>query len=240
MALGPDYRTRTVSRTGVAATEIDLGLRQYMLRVYNYMLGGLALTGLVAYAVVSNAAIAEIVFPLRWVALIATFGIVLFMSFRLHAMQATTAQILFWVYAALMGVWLSPIVLIYTGASVAKTFFVTAGMFGAMSLYGYTTKRDLTSIGSFLVMGLFGLIIAMVVNIFMQSAAMDFAISVLGVVIFTGLTAWDTQKIKEWYAEFDEGGVMTKKAVMGALSLYLDFLNMFLFLLRLLGAARSN
>jgi FtsH-binding integral membrane protein len=223
-----------------SAADIDVGLRQYMLKVYDYMAGGLVLTGLVAFAVVTVPAVAQVVFPLRFVAFFATLGIAFFMGFRIHKMRVGTAQALFWGYAALMGVWISPILLIYTGASMAKTFFITAGMFAGMSLYGYTTKRDLSQFGSFLVMGLIGLLLAIVVNLFLHSPAVDFAISILGVLIFTGLTAWDTQRIKEWYIEQDAAEVMTKKAIQGALQLYLDFLNLFLFLLRFLGVARSN
>jgi FtsH-binding integral membrane protein len=238
MAIGPEEKYMTAAQAGVA--DIDVGLRQYMLKVYDYMAGGLVLTGLVAFAAVNIPSVYEIVFPLRFVALFATFGIVLFMGFRIHSMRASTAQALFWTYAALMGIWISPILLMYTGASIAKTFFITAGTFAAMSLYGYTTKRDLSQFGSFLVMGVFGLILAIVVNWFLRSPAIDFGISVIGVLIFTGLTAWDTQRIKEWYAEQDAGEVMAKKAILGALELYLDFLNLFLFLLRFLGVSRSN
>jgi FtsH-binding integral membrane protein len=238
MAIGPERNYMTRAQAGAA--DIDVGLRQYMLKVYDYMAGGLVLTGLVAFAAVNIPAVYEILFPLRFVALFATFGIALFMGFRINTMRASTAQALFWIYAALMGIWISPILLMYTGASIAKTFFITAGTFAAMSLYGYTTKRDLSQFGSFLVMGLFGLILAIVVNLFLRSPAVDFAISILGVLIFTGLTAWDTQRIKEWYYEHDAAEVMTKKAIQSALQLYLDFLNLFLFLLRFLGVARSN
>jgi FtsH-binding integral membrane protein len=238
MAIGPERKYMTAAQAGVA--DIDVGLRQYMLKVYDYMAGGLVLTGLVAFAAVNIPAVYEILFPLRFIALFATLGIALFMGFRIHAMKAGTAQALFWAYAALMGVWISPILLMYTGASIAQTFFITAGTFAAMSLYGYTTKRDLSQFGSFLVMGLIGLVLAIVVNLFLRSPAIDFAISILGVLIFTGLTAWDTQRIKEWYMEQDAADVMTKKAIQGALQLYLDFLNLFLFLLRFLGVARSN
>jgi len=238
MALGPEYRT--VSRTGTTAVGIDAGLRQYMLRVYNYMLGGLLLTGAIAYAAVAVPSVAEVLFPLRWVALFGTLGIALFMGFRIHAMSAVTAQVMFWAFAGLMGVWISPIAYIYTGASIAKTFFVCAATFAAMSLYGYTTKADLSRFASFLIMGLIGLFLAMVVNLFLASPALDFAISAIGVLLFTGLTAWDTQRIKEWYVEYDAGDVALKKAVYGALQLYLDFINLFLFLLRFLGVARNN
>jgi len=238
MAIGPERKYMTAAQAGVA--DIDVGLRQYMLRVYNYMIGGLALTGAIAYAALAVPAVAEVIFPLRWIALFGTLGIAFFMGFRIHSMKATTAQALFWAFAALMGVWISPIAFVYTGASIAKTFFITAGTFAAMSLYGYTTKTDLSRFGSFLIMGLIGLFLAIVVNMFLASPAMDFAISVIGVLLFTGLTAWDTQKIKEWYAESDGGDVALKKAVYGALNLYMDFINLFLFLLRFLGVARSN
>jgi len=238
MAIGPERKFMTAAQAGVA--DIDVGLRQYMLKVYDYMAGGLVLTGLVAFAVVNVPGVAQVVFPLRWVAFFATLGIALFMGFRIHTMRASTAQALFWGYAAMMGVWISPILLMYTGASMAKTFFITAGTFAAMSLYGYTTKRDLSQFGAFLFMGLIGLLLAIVVNLFLHRPAVDFAISILGVLIFTGLTAWDTQRIKEWYAEQDAAEVMTKKAIQGALQLYLDFLNLFLFLLRFLGVVRSN
>jgi uncharacterized protein len=237
MAVGPDRNYVTQPQTRAGATEIDVGLRKYMLGVYNYMMIGLALTGLVAYAIASIPALQAAVIgtPIMWVAMFGTLGLVFFLSFRIHKMSPAVAQTTFWVYAALNGVWLSGIVHAYTDASLARAFLVTAGTFAAMSLYGYTTKRDLTAIGSFLFMGLIGLLLAMVVNIFLGSPAVDFAISVIGVLIFTGLTAWDTQKIKQWYAEADGHEVVTRKSIMGALQLYLDFINLFLFLLRFLG-----
>jgi FtsH-binding integral membrane protein len=234
---------------GGAAVAIDEGLRAHMVRVYNYMTIGLVLTGAVAYAV-ANTSFGTIFFdfsaggsglsPLGWVALFAPFGLVLLLSFGIQRMSVGTAQLVFWAYAALMGVSLAPILLIYTGASVAKVFFITAGTFGAMSLYGYTTRRDLSAIGSFLIMGLIGLLIAVIVNIFLASAALDWAISIIGVAIFTGLTAWDTQKIKEQYYVGDDGSVAGRKAIMGALALYLDFINLFMFLIRILGDRRSG
>ncbi len=241
----PAYGT-TVARG--AAGAIDQGLRAHMVRVYNYMTIGLVLTGAVAWAV-ANTSLGDIFFAttatggfslsmLGWVALIAPLGLVLLLSFGIQRMSVGTAQAVFWGYAAIMGVSLAPILLLYTGASVAKVFFITAGTFGAMSLWGYTTKRDLSAMGSFLMMGVFGLIIAMVVNIFLASAAVDFAISILGVLIFTGLTAFDTQKIKEIYYVGDDGAVAGRKAIMGALTLYLDFINLFLFLIRIMGDRR--
>jgi FtsH-binding integral membrane protein len=173
--------------------------------------------------------------PLRWVVMLAPLGMVFFLSFRIHKMSVAAAQTTFWIYAALMGLSLSSIFLVFTGQSIVQTFFVTAASFGALSLYGYTTKRDLTAMGSFLIMGLFGLIIASIVNIFLASSAMAFAISVIGVLIFAGLTAYDTQKIKEMYFDGDDTAVMGRKAIMGALTLYLDFVNLFMFMLQFLG-----
>ena len=232
---------------------IDAGLRAYMLRVYNYMAAGVALTGVVAWftysaAVVTNfagqvvglTAFGQAIFggPLTIVLVLGTLGIVFFLSFRISHLQASTAFALFMAYAALLGLMLSTVFLQYTGASITRTFFISAASFGALSLYGYTTQRDLSPVGSFLVMGLFGLILAMVVNIFLKSSGLEFAISAIGVLIFAGLTAWDTQRIKEMYSVNDDGTVAGRKAVMGALTLYLDFINLFLFLLRFLGDRR--
>ena len=230
--------TRTVSRSSAGA--LDQGLRSYMLGIYNYMALGLGLTGLVATLVASSPALLQAIYgsPLQFVVMLAPVGFVLFLSFRLHAIQSSTAQMLFWAYAGLMGLSLSWIFLAYTGASVAKVFFVTAGTFGAMSLYGYTTQKDLTGMGSFLLMGLIGLVLASLVNIFLKSSAFEFVISAIGVLIFTGLTAYDTQVIKGEYFEGDDREVMMKKSIMGALRLYLDFINLFLHLLRFLGDRR--
>ncbi|HEX6094255.1 MAG TPA: Bax inhibitor-1/YccA family protein [Dongiaceae bacterium] len=244
MAMGPDYRT--VSRTGAEVAGIDAGLRQYMLRIYNYMAGGVALTGIVAYVfsnmVMNSPELATAVYgsPIKWVIIFAPLGFALLFGMRIQTMAASTAQMLFWAFAAIMGLSMASIFLLYTQESIARTFFISAGMFGAMSLYGYTTKRDLTGWGSFLFMGVIGLILASIVNIFMGSSALGFAISVIGVLVFTGLTAYDTQKIKEMYSEYDEGGTMTKKAILGAFNLYLDFINLFVMLLRLTGTVRSN
>ena len=239
-----NYQTRTAQTGAQAGAMIDQGLRSYMLRVYNLMAFGLAITGLVAFFA-SQAAFsggqltafgqAIYVSPLKWVVMLAPLALVFFMSFRIHTMSVSAAQTTFWVYAGLMGLSLSSIFLIYTGASIVQTFFVSAAAFGALSLFGYTTKRDLSAMGSFLVMGLFGLIIASIVNIFLQSSALDFAISAIGVLVFAGLTAWDTQQIKEMYYEGDGALVAGRKAIMGALRLYLDFINMFMFLLQFLG-----
>jgi hypothetical protein len=173
-----------------------------------------------------------------WVVMLAPLGVVFYMSFGIRKMSAAKAQGTFWVFAALMGASLSSIFLVYTGASITRVFFITAGTFGGMSIYGYTTKRDLTKLGSFLMMGLIGIIIASIVNIFMKSTMMYFVISILGVLIFVGLTAYDTQKIKNMYLVSDSGEIMGKKAVMGALTLYLDFINLFIMLLRLFGQRR--
>jgi uncharacterized protein len=237
-------RVNMTPRTGATAV-VDEGLRSYMLRVYNYMAGGVALTGAAAYgtfhAAVDQAGnltpFGAAVFqgPLMWVLLFAPLAMVMVLSFGIHRMSVGAAQLAFWVYAGLMGVSLASLGLVYTSGSIAQAFFVSAAAFGALSLYGYTTKRDLTGWGSFLFMGLIGLIIASVVNIFMASSAMSFIISAAGVLIFTGLTAYDTQKIKEMYFEADDVAVMGRKAIMGALSLYLDFINLFLSILRLFG-----
>ncbi len=251
MALGPQRRFAT----SVAADRvlIDEGLRQYMLRVYNYMASGLAITGLVAWLaaqasivtgpsgeIVALTSFGETLFasPLMWVVILAPLGFVFFLSARINKMSASAAQTTFWLFAGVMGLSLASIFLAFTGTSITRVFFITASVFGAMSLYGYTTKKDLSGWGSFLFMGLIGIIIAMIVNIFMQSTAMHFVISVIGVIIFTGLTAYDTQAIKEMYRERDGSEVMSKKAIMGALRLYLDFINLFMMLLRLFGARR--
>ena len=236
-----NYQSRPGQSGYQSAAMIDEGLRAYMLKVYNLMALGLAITGIAAYGTYllaySNPAFAQLIFasPLKWVIVLAPVALVFFMSFRIHTMSVSAAQTTFWVYAALMGLSLSSIFMVYTGASIVQTFFVTAASFGALSLYGYTTKRDLSAMGSFLIMGLFGLIIASLVNIFLASSALEFAISVIGVLLFAGLTAYDTQTIKESYYEADGADVAGRKAIMGALQLYLEFINLFLFLLRFLG-----
>ena len=219
---------------------IDAGLRDYMLRVYNYMTGGLALTGLVAYAVAATPSVFNTIYGsgLSFLVMLSPLAFVLVLSFGIHKLKASTAQMLYWAFAAVMGLSLAHIFIIYTGTSIARVFFITAGTFGAMSLYGYTTKRDLTAWRSFLFMGLIGIIIASIVNMFIQSTMMHFLISVVGVLVFVGLTAYDTQKIKESYSAGDGSETMAKKSIMGALRLYLDFINLFLMLLRLFGARR--
>ena len=239
MAIGPDRRYMTA--TQAYAAQIDVGLRQYMMRVYDYMAGGLVLTGLVAFGVAQSDTLLRAIYgtPLQWVVIFAPLAIVLFLGSRVQSMSAGAAQATFWVFAAAMGLSLSYIFVAYTHASIARVFFVTAGTFAGMSLYGYTTKRDLSAMGSFLIMGVWGIILALIVNIFLKSAALDFALSIIGVLVFTGLTAFDTQRIKEWYSEVDGSDVMAKKAIMGALRLYLDFINLFTFLLRFMGASRN-
>jgi FtsH-binding integral membrane protein len=235
------------------AVAYDMGLRAHMIRVYNYMAGGVALTGVVAWltfqmAVVTNASgtiigltpFGQTMFgsPLKWVIVLAPLGLVFFMSFRIANLQASTARTLFFVYAGALGLSLATIFMVYTQTSITRVFFISAASFGALSLYGYTTKRSLDAMGSFLIMGVIGLLIAMVVNMFLGSSMLQWMISILGVGIFAGLTAWDTQKIKEFYDPMDDGTVAGRKAVMGALSLYLDFINMFQFLLQLMGDRR--
>ena len=226
------------------AVTYDMGLRAHMIRVYNYMAGGVALTGAVAWLTyqyaASNPAFAHALFgtPLIWVVMLAPLGLVFFLSFRIGHLQASTALTLFFVYAGILGLSLATIFMAYTAMSIARVFFISAAAFGALSLYGYTTQRSLDAMGAFMVMGLFGLIIASLVNVFLKSTGLDWALSIIGILIFAGLTAWDTQKVKEMYSPMDDGTVAGRKAVMGALSLYLDFLNMFLFMLRLFGDRR--
>jgi uncharacterized protein len=244
-----DYDNRVLRGQTTAAGVIDAGLRAHMLRVYNYMLIGLALTGATAWltAETSFGQLFYHVNPLTGqmgmtllglIALFAPLGLVLFMSFRINRMSVGAAQATFWVYAALVGIGIAPILLVYTGASVAQVFFITAATFGAMSLWGYTTRSDLSGFGSFLFMGLIGVVIASIVNIFLHSAMMTFVISIIGVLVFTGLTAYDTQWIKESYVANDDGTMAGRKAIFGALRLYLDFLNLFLMLMQLLGNRR--
>jgi FtsH-binding integral membrane protein len=236
------YTDPTAGSRGVPTlgADIDAGLRQYLLRVYNYMAGGLALTGLVAYlAAVTGVYAAIYGTPLFWVVLLAPLGLVLLLGFRVERMSLGPARLIFWAYAGLVGLSLSGIFLVYTGASIAQTFFIAAAMFLGMSLYGYTTQRDLSRFGSFLFMGLIGIIVAGLVNLFLASSGLEFAISVIGVAVFTGLTAWDTQRIKLMYLQEDDEVIAGKKAIMGALALYLDFLNLFLMLTQLMGRRRD-
>jgi FtsH-binding integral membrane protein len=247
----PRYGATVTRADGV----IDAGLRAHMIRVYNYMTGALGVTGIVAwlsYQAAGGDAInlntgagltsfGQAIFsgPALLVLFFGTLGLVFFINMRINRLQVGTALTLFLVYAAVFGVFLSSVFLVYSGASIARVFFITAATFGAMSLWGYTTMRDLSAWGSFLIMGLIGIIIASLVNIFLASSALQFAISIIGVLVFTGLTAYDTQKIKEMYTVNDDGTVAGRKAVMGALTLYLDFVNLFLMLLRLFGSNRN-
>nr|CAD6599178.1 BAX inhibitor (BI)-1/YccA family protein [Rhizobium sp. TCK] len=244
MADFKNYQNRMAQGHAQAGAMIDEGLRAYMLKVYNLMALGLAITGVAAFLTWQMAVadgqltgFGQMLYasPLKWVIMLAPLGMVFFLSFRINSMSVAAAQTTFWIYAAMMGLSLSSIFLVFTGESIVQTFFVTAASFGALSLYGYTTKKDLSGFGTFLIMGLFGLIIASIVNIFLQSSAMGFAISVIGVLVFAGLTAYDTQKIKEMYWDGDEAVVAGRKAIMGALTLYLDFINLFMFLLQFLG-----
>ncbi len=246
-------RNYAATRTGYRTDQvtIDAGLRAYMIRVYNYMAAGVALTGVVAWLTFSAAVtdvggalqltqFGHLIFqsPLMWVLVLAPLGMVFFMSYRINRLSVSAALTMFFVYAGLLGLSLASIFLVYTGESITRVFFISAATFGAMSLYGYTTQRDLTGLGSFMFMGLIGIVIAMLVNMFLQSSGLAWAISVIGVLVFVGLTAYDTQSIKEMYSPMDDGTVAGRKAVMGALRLYLDFINLFLMLLRLFGDRR--
>jgi FtsH-binding integral membrane protein len=229
-----NWQNPAVARTGAL---FDEGLRQHMLKVYNYMSIGLVVTGIVAYVVGTTPALYVPIFqtPLKWVVMLAPLAFVFFFSFRIERMSASAAQTTFWAFCAVMGLSLASIFLVFTGASIARTFFIAAAMFGATSLYGYTTKRDLSQFGSFLIMGLIGVIIASLVNLFLQSSALQFAVSVIGILVFVGLTAWDTQSIKERYAENVSAESQQKLAVFGAFSLYLNFVNIFQLLLHFTG-----
>lgn len=259
MAFGPENRyafgSVAVPRADQAA--LDVGLRKYMLGVYNYMASGLLLTGIIALLVASTPSITSlfwtmvatprgvVVAPtlLGYAAMFSPLAFILVLSFGINRLSAGTAQLLYWLFAAAMGLSLSNIFLVYTGASVARVFFISAGMFAAMSIWGYTTQRDLTKMGSFMMMGLFGIIIASLVNMFIASTAMQFAISIIGVVVFVGLIAFDTQRIKSDYVAFAyaEGTeVAAKRTVFDALALYLNFINLFMLLLQLLGQRNSN
>lgn len=226
--------------TNALPAAIDADLRTYMLRVYNYMAGGLALTGAVAYVGAVSGFYTSIAgTPILWIVMLAPLAMVFFLSFRIQTMSLATAQLSFWAYAGLVGLSLSGIFLVYTGESIARVFFISAATFGATSLFGYTTRTDLSRFGSFLFMGLIGIIIASLVNMFMASSALQFAISIIGVLLFTGLTAYDTQRIKDLYTAGEDNVLTGKKAIMGALALYLDFLNLFLMLMQLFGNRRS-
>jgi len=228
------YRVGTGAQAGAV---FDEGLRQHMLRVYNYMGLGLVVTGLVAFLVSSTPALYVPIFssPLKWVVMLAPLAFVMLFSFKMQTMSAASAQAMFWAFCAVMGLSLASVFLVFTGTSIARTFFIAATMFGATSLYGYTTRRDLTQFSSFLIMGLIGVVIASLVNLFLGSTALQFAISVIGIAVFIGLTAWDTQTIKEQYAENFDAESRQKLAVFGAFSLYLNFINIFQLLLNFTG-----
>jgi len=235
-----DYETIRRTGAGVRTAQIDEGLRAYMNKVYGLMSVAMIITGVVAYVVGTSEAMLIAIFqsPLKWVVMFAPLAVVFGFGAMIHRMSAATAQIVFWVFSALMGLSISYIFAVYTGISIAQTFLVTAIAFAGLSLYGYTTKKDLSGLGTFLIMGVIGLLVASIVNIFLASSAVQFAISALGVLIFAGLTAYDTQKIKNTYVVHAHNGDsewLGKSAIMGALNLYLDFLNMFMFLLQFLG-----
>jgi FtsH-binding integral membrane protein len=229
---------------GVGEAAYDAGLRSYMLSVYNYMSSGVLLTGIVALMFSMggvNSPAAQLFMHggiLKWVVMLAPLGIVFFLGFRVHSMSETTAKALYWAFAIVMGLSMSTIFLVYTGASIAQTFFATAAAFAGLSLYGYTTKKDLSGFGTFLIMGVVGLFIAMLINLFLQSSVMSLVISAIGVLLFAGLTAYDTQKIKSMYFAVQGSDFVGKSAIMGALTLYLDFINMFTFLLQFMGDRR--
>jgi FtsH-binding integral membrane protein len=236
-----DDRTLYKNQRTIDMTDgVDQGLRAYMIQVFNYMALGLGITGLVAFTLSNSPQLMATIWGtgLQWVVILAPLAMALFLSFKINSLSFATAQLLFFVYAGLMGLSLSSIFLVFTGQSITRVFFITSSVFAAMSLYGYTTKRDLTGMGSFLLMGVIGIVIASLVNMFLKSSVMQFVISVIGVIVFTGLTAYDVQQIKEVYYEQDAQDTMGKKAIIGALRLYLDFINLFISLLHLFGDRR--
>ena len=235
-----DFQTINAGRAGAGTAMIDEGLRAHMNKVYGLMSIGMVVTGLVAWSIGTNDALMQAIWGsgLRWIAIFAPLAVVFAFGAFLNRMSVATAQLVFYAYAALMGLSISTIMVRYTGVSIAQTFLVTAIAFASLSLYGYTTKRNLSAFGSFLMMGLIGIIVASIVNMFLASSALAFAISVIGVLLFAGLTAYDTQQIKEMYYVGDDGTVAGRKAVMGALRLYLDFINLFMMLLQLFGDRR--
>ncbi|WP_254082079.1 Bax inhibitor-1/YccA family protein [Devosia sp. WQ 349K1] len=237
MSSQPNMRWGNSATASQNTAVYDEGLRQHMLRVYNYMGLGLVITGLVAFFVGSTPALYVPIFssPLKWVVMFAPLAFVMFFSFKINSLSAAAAQGMFWAFCAVMGLSMASIFLNFTGSSIARTFFISAAMFGVMSLYGYTTKANLAKFGSFLIMGLIGVVIASIVNIFLGSSVLQFAVSIIGILVFLGLTAWDTQSIKDQYAEHNGAEGNQKLAVMGALSLYLSFINIFQLLLSLTG-----
>ena len=231
----PAPRSTEIVTARMSQAAIDAGLRQFMISVYNYMASGLALTGIVAYGAAETGLYASLIDTpmLFWGVTLAPLALVLLLSFRIEKMSLGAAKTAFWAYAALVGLSLSGIFFVYTGTSIARTFFITAATFLAMSLFGYTTRADLARTASFLFMGLVGIIIASIVNVFLASSIVQLAISVVGVIVFVGLTAYDTQRIREIYLNSDSPAIAGKKAIMGALALYLDFLNLFILLMQL-------
>ncbi len=235
----PRTTAAAAASAGTSADVRDAGLRSYMLSVYNYMASGVLLTGIVAMLFANSGLAAQVLnTPLRWLIILAPLGFVMVLSFGINRLSTATAQALYWAFAVVMGLSLSSIFLVYTGTSIATTFFATAAAFAGLSLYGYTTKRDLSAMGTFLIMGVVGLIVAMLINLFLQSSALALAISFIGVLLFAGLTAYDTQKIKSMYFYVAGTDMMGKSVIMGALTLYLDFVNMFTFLLQFMGDRR--
>ena len=246
MAVGPDrrfqVRTDSMTRAEIEAAQIDVGLRQYMLRVYNYMALGVAFTGIIAMLVAGSPAMLQAVAvgPLKWVLFLGILGLGFFAPKVMMTKSVGAAQACFWVYAAMWGALIGPMFYIYTQGSIARAFFITAAAFAGMSLFGYTTKRDLSAMGRFLVMASFGVLIALLVNLFMQSSGLHLLMSLLVPVIFAGLTAFETQQIKSWYYESDAGDVSQRKAIFGAFMLYGSFVTMFVWILQLVGVARSE
>lgn len=233
---------RTSFASAASRVSYDAGLRDYMVKVYNNMAIALGISGLIAFSAASSTALMQAIFgtPLSWLVMLAPLLFTFFFSYKLNSISSDTARIYLWIFSGLMGLSLSTIFVVYTQTSIARVFFISASVFGGMSLYGYTTKKDLTGMGSFLMMGLIGIIIASLVNIFLKSSALDFALSVIGVFIFIGLTAYDTQKIKQLYFQASGNSEsVAKLAVVGALNLYMDFINLFLMLLRLFGDRRD-
>ncbi|MBE6447473.1 MAG: Bax inhibitor-1/YccA family protein [Alphaproteobacteria bacterium] len=224
-----------------AAAAVSLGLRNYMLKVFTHMSIGLAFTAIVSFAISTSPALMRTLFAtgLQWIVLLAPLGIVLFLSARIAHLSSEAATAWFYAYSASVGASLAPIFLVYTGESIVTTFFIASSMFLSMVIYGYTTEKDLTGVGSFLIMGLFGVVIASIVNIFVRSSVTSLIISIVGVLVFTGLTAFDAQRIKSMYFDGDAQDITEKKAIFGALSLYMDFINLFLYILRMLGARRD-
>jgi FtsH-binding integral membrane protein len=229
----------------------DEGLRAYMIKIYIYMMAALVVTGVTAWFAAGSEALLSAMYvvqdgvivgtkPLAWIVMLAPLGLVVFLTLGMQRMSLLTAQVSFWIYAALVGLSLTTIFIIFTGESIARVFFITASVFAAMGLYGYTTKRDLTASGSFFLMGLFGIIIASLVNLFLKSSGLQFAISIIGILVFIGLTAYDTQKLKQMYYELSQSGEMVEKiTILGALTFYLDFINLFLSFLNILGQRRQ-